>query len=294
MSNEVEVIVTAREESIGAFSVRRSLPSVKRRMVGPFVFLDHMGPTSVRMNVLPHPHIGIATLTYLFDGEVLHRDSLGNSQSIRPREVNWMIAGRGIAHSERAASVASETMHGIQAWIALPEEHEETEPGFTHLDTSDLPELRDAGAGARLLSGSAYGIVSPAPSFSPHFYVAARLTRGASVPLPREHRERAVYVASGTVRFGGETYAAGQLIVATPGGEPVVTTDGDAEVLLLGGEPLGHRFMWWNFVSSRKERIELAKEEWVAGRIPLPPGDDAEFVPLPPDLRPKPRPEPMS
>jgi redox-sensitive bicupin YhaK (pirin superfamily) len=294
LANEIEVIVTAREESIGAFSVRRSLPSVKRRMVGPFVFLDHMGPTSVRMNVLPHPHIGIATLTYLFDGEVLHRDSLGNTQSIRPREVNWMIAGRGIAHSERAASVVSETMHGIQAWIALPEEHEETEPGFTHLDTSDLPELRDSGADARLLSGSAYGIASPAPSFSPHFYVAARLTRGASIALPREHRERAVYVASGTVSFGGEAYAAGQLIVATPGGEPVVGTDGDAEVLLLGGEPLGHRFMWWNFVSSRKERIELAKEEWVAGRIPLPPDDDAEFVPLPPDLRPKPEPEPMS
>jgi len=286
------VIVTAREESIGTFSVRRSLPSVKRRMVGPFTFLDHMGPTTARMSVLPHPHIGLATLTYLFEGEVFHRDSLGNAQSIRPREVNWMIAGSGIAHSERAADVRM--MHGIQAWLALPEENEETEPGFTHLDANELPLVADNGVEARLLSGSAYGLASPAPSFSPHFYVAARLQRGATIALPREHRERAVYIASGAIDFGGNSFDAGQLIVASPGGEPVASARTDAEVLLLGGEPLGHRFMWWNFVSSRKERIEQAKADWVAGRIALPPGDDREFVPLPPDLRPKPQPEPMS
>lgn len=262
-------------------------------MVGPFVFLDHMGPTSARMNVLPHPHIGLATLTYLFAGEVVHRDSLGNTQPIRPREVNWMVAGRGIAHSERGKDV--DTMHGIQAWVALPEENEEADPGFTHLDAGQLPAIEASGVEARLLSGSAYGLTSPAPSFSPHFYVAARLARGARIALPREHRERAVYIATGAVRFGGETYGAGQLLVASAGGEPVLVADGDAEVLLLGGEPLGKRFMWWNFVSSRKARIEEAKEDWLARRIALPPGDDREFVPLPPDLRPKPpQPEPMS
>ncbi len=293
MPSELEVLIPAREESIGAFSVRRTLPSVRRRMVGPFVFLDHMGPTSARMNVLPHPHIGLATLTYLFDGEVVHRDSLGNTQPIRPREVNWMVAGRGIAHSERSVDV--DTMHGIQAWVALPEENEEADPDFTHFDVEQLPAIEARGVEARLLSGSAYGLASPAPSFSPHFYVAARLTRGSRMALPREHRERAVYIATGAIRFGGETYAAGQLLVASAGGEPMLVADDDAEVLMLGGKPLGKRFMWWNFVSSRKARIEEAKEDWLARRIALPPDDDREFVPLPPDLRPKPpQPEPMS
>ena len=294
-ANEIEVIIAAREENIGAFSVRRSLPSVRRRMVGPFTFLDHMGPISgVPMNVLPHPHIGIATLTYLFEGEVVHRDSLGNTQPIRPREVNWMVSGRGIAHSERTAAPEATSMHGIQAWVALPEENEETEPGFTHLGTAELPLLSESGVEARLLSGAAYGAVSPAPSFSPHFYVAARMARGARMALPREHAERAVYVASGAVSFGGQSYGAANLIVANAGGEPTLTADEESEVLLLGGEPLGHRFMWWNFVSSRKERIEEAKADWLAGRIPLPPDDDREFVPLPPDRRKKPQPEPMS
>jgi redox-sensitive bicupin YhaK (pirin superfamily) len=292
---DLEVLIAAREESIGTFSVRRTLPSARRRMVGPFAFLDHMGPTSARLNVLPHPHIGLATLTYLFDGEVLHRDSLGNAQTIRPREVNWMVAGRGIAHSERGDAAHSGTMHGIQAWVALPEENEETDPDFTHFDTHQLPRIEDTGVDARLLSGSAYGLASPAPSFSPHFYIAARLESGARIALPREHRERAAYIAAGAIRFAGETYGVGQLLVASPGGEPVLVADDDAEVLMLGGQPLGKRFMWWNFVSSRKERIEEAKEDWLAQRIALPPGDDREFVPLPPDLRPKPpQPEPMS
>jgi len=294
MPAELEVIVTAREESIGAFTVRRTLPSVQRRMVGPFAFLDHMGPVSARMNVLPHPHIGIATLTYLFDGEVLHRDSLGNTQAIRPREVNWMVAGRGIAHSERSNAEQIATMHGIQAWVALPEENEETEPGFSHFDTDELPRLDEHGIDMRLLSGSAYGLASPAPSFSPHFYVAGRLARGARIAFPREHRERAAYIATGAVEFAGETYDAGRLLVAAAGGEPLLTAARDTELLLLGGEPIGKRFMWWNFVSSRKERIEEAKEDWLAQRIPLPPDDDREFVPLPPDLRLKPQPEPMS
>jgi redox-sensitive bicupin YhaK (pirin superfamily) len=284
----VEVIITAREESIGTFSVRRSLPSVKRRMVGPFTFLDHMGPATTALSVLPHPHIGIATLTYLFVGDIVHRDTLGNTQAIRPREVNWMISGRGIAHSERASSDAAR-MHGIQAWIALPVEFEEMEPGFTHLDADQLSAV---GENARLLSGSAYGVTSPAPSLSPHFYVAVHLRAGERIALPREHRERAVYVATGAVEMGAERCGEGQLMVASPGGEPVLTALEESDVMLLGGEPVGHRFMWWNFVSSRKERIEAAKEDWRQGRIRLPPDDDREFVPLPPDLRPKP--EPMS
>ncbi|MDQ3282644.1 MAG: pirin family protein [Acidobacteriota bacterium] len=296
-SNEVEVIITAREESIGAFSVRRTLPSVRRRMVGPFTFLDHMGPVSGSgsgLDVLPHPHIGLATLTYLFEGEVVHRDTLGNTQRIRPREVNWMVAGRGIAHSERSP-FESKRMHGIQAWIALPEEHEEDPPEFTHLDEPDLPLLTDTGVDAQLLSGSAYGLTNRARSFSPHFYVAARVEDGARIALPQEHQERAIYVATGAVTFANERYTAGQLIVAAPQSEAVLTSDGPSQVMLLGGEPLGRRFMWWNFVSSRKERIEQAKEDWRSGRIALPPDDDREFVPLPPDLRPrKPEPEPMS
>ena len=283
MQNGVEVIITARTESIGAFSVRRSLPSVKRRMVGPFTFLDHMGPTDTALSVLPHPHIGIATLTYLFSGSVVHRDTLRNTQPIRPREVNWMISGRGIAHSERAGAEAA-LMHGIQAWIALPAEFEEMDPGFTHLDVDQLPSVSND---AQLLSGSAYGVASPAPSLSPHFYVAAQLAAGKTIALPREHRERAAYVARGTIESGSERCSEGQLLVFTPGGEPVIRAIDDADVLLLGGEPLGHRFMWWNFVSSRRERIEEAKEDWRQGRIALPPDDDREFVPLPRDLRPK-------
>ena len=289
---DVEVII-AREESIGAFSVRRSLPSVKRRMVGPFTFLDHMGPTTTALTVLPHPHIGIATLTYLFAGEVVHRDTLGNTQPIRPCEVNWMVSGRGIAHSERAAS-APQQLHGVQAWIALPEEHEETQPGFTHLDTADLPLVSDNGVEARLLSGSAYGVKSSAPSFSPHFYVAARLKAGSRMAFPREHEERAAYIARGRVSIDNVSHADGALLVVAKGGEPVVTAETDCDLLLLGGEPLGHRYMWWNFVSSRRERIDAAKADWAAGRISLPPDDHEEFVPLPPDRKPKPKPEPMS
>lgn len=292
--SEVDVIIPPRVETIGKFSVRRTLPSVRRRMVGPFTFLDHMGPTSASddpLNVLPHPHIGIATLTYLFAGEAVHRDTLGNTQAIRPREVNWMVAGSGIAHSERTEL---RVMHGVQAWIALPAEHEEVDPQFSHFAEAELPLLSERGVEARLVSGAAYGAVCPVHAFSPHFYVAARVGGGGRMALPREHAERAVYVATGRVEFAGQAYEPGHLIVASAGGEPVVTALADSDVLLLGGEPVGHRFMWWNFVSSRKERIEEAKEDWRAGRIALPPDDRDEFVPLPPDLRPPPKAEPMS
>ena len=279
-------VITARPESVGGFSVRRSLPAARRRMVGPFTFLDHMGPASVRMDVLPHPHIGISTLTYLFTGHVVHRDSLGNTQSIVPGEANWMVSGRGIAHSERAQS---DDLHGIQAWLALPESDEETPPSFTHSDAHELPLIHEHDFDARLISGSAFGLTSPARAFSPHFYLDVRLRAGARVELPRDHEERATYVVDGRLREG----EAGQLVVFESG-DAVITAEEDSMVMLLGGAPLGHRFMWWNFVSSRRERIEEAKADWEAGRIALPPDDREQWIPLPPDRRPKPEPEPMS
>ena len=294
-SSEIDVIITAREARIEQFSVRRSLPTARRRMVGPFTFLDHIGPTDAdetRLTVLPHPHIGLATLTYLFEGELIHRDSLGNTQAIRPREVNWMVAGRGIAHSERAPSFAG--MHAVQAWVALPSEREEIEPSFVHADERDLPAVDEPGVSAQLLAGSAYGLTSQVPACSPLFYLAARMSSGASLPMPREHHERAAYIARGSVEHAGQSYTEGRLIVFAAGGEPVLKATSDADVLLLGGEPVGRRYMWWNFVSSRKERIDQAKADWAAGRIPLPPDDDREFVPLPDDSWPKPQPEPMS
>lgn len=277
-------VITARPESVGGFSVRRSLPTARRRMVGPFTFLDHMGPAAVAMDVLPHPHIGISTLTYLFEGRVVHRDSLGNTQPIVPGEANWMVSGRGIAHSERGHA---QELHGIQAWLALPESDEETAPSFTHSDADELPLMHERDFDARLISGSAFGLTSPARAFSPHFYLDVRLRAGARIELPREHEERAAYVVDGRLREGEP----GQLIVFERG-DAFITAQQPSTVMLLGGAPLGHRFMWWNFVSSRRERIEQAKHDWDAGRIALPPDDDREWVPLPPDKRP--RPEPMS
>jgi redox-sensitive bicupin YhaK (pirin superfamily) len=274
-------LIPSRRESIGTFSVRRSLPTARRRMVGPFTFLDHMGPAAQGLDVAPHPHIGIATLTYLFEGEVVHHDSLGSTQPIRPGEANWMTAGRGIAHSERTGKPGP--LHGIQAWLALPAEDEEVLPSFHHYE--DLPTFDDDGVAGRLISGTAFGLVSPSRAFSPHFYVDVRLRAGASIDLPREHEERAAYIVSGSVSSYGE----GNLLV----GADSLTADTDATVMLLGGTPVGKRFMWWNFVSSRKERIEQAKADWAAGRIPLPPDDADESIPLPPDLRPQ-KPEPMS
>jgi len=294
--SHVDIIVTGRSARVGTISVRRTLPTVRRRMVGPFTFLDHIGPVAAdegRVDVPPHPHIGLATLTYIFEGQLLHRDSLGNAQAIRPREVNWMVAGRGISHSERGPAV-SPRMHAVQAWVALPAEAEEVEPSFLHAGESALPLLTDNGVAAQLLAGSAYGLESAVTSYSPMFYVGTRLDRGASLPLPREYPERAAYVARGAIEESGQAYGVGQLVVFKAGGEPVLTATADAELLLLGGEPVGPRYMWWNFVSSRRERIDQAKADWAAGRIPLPTGDAEEFVPLPHDSWPLPQPEPMS
>lgn len=296
----VELVIEARRRDLGGFEVGRVLPWTKRRMVGPFVFFDHMGPVTFppqiprRTDVRPHPHIGLATITYLFSGEIVHRDSVGFHQVIRPGEVNWMTAGRGISHSERFDTMRKQggTLHGIQAWVALPTADEEIEPGFVHLDASELPSVERDGARVTVIAGSAFGFTSPLQTRSPLLYVHIELRAGASSAVSGEYSERAVYVAAGRVQIEGSSFEAGQMIVFERGAAPSITAIEASTVMLLGGEPLGERHIWWNFVSSRRERIEQAKADWRAGRIPLPVGDDAEFIPLPEE--PPPPPEPMS
>jgi redox-sensitive bicupin YhaK (pirin superfamily) len=285
------VIEGTRKDLGGGLEVGRVLPFARRRMVGPFIFLDHMGPADFRsgegIDVRPHPHIGLATVTYLFDGEIHHRDSLGVSQKIRPGEVNWMTAGSGIVHSERTdPSLRSSggLMHGMQAWVALPREDEEVEPAFAHHGADALPELSERGVWARLIAGSAYGLSNAVRTFSPLFYLHIELAAGTSIAMPADHDERAAYVVSGTVVHDGVRHAAGRLLVFAGGGEPVITAvDGAARVMLLGGASIGPRFIWWNLVSSRRERIEQAKADWKSGRMALPPDDSHEFIPLPDD-----------
>ncbi len=285
------VIEGRRRDLGGGLEVERVLPHAARRMIGPFIFLDHMGPAQFRpgegIDVRPHPHIGLSTVTYLFDGEVLHRDSLGFRQAIRPGEVNWMTAGRGIVHSERTdPSVRSRggLMHGMQAWAALPLDQEEADPAFIHHGEDELPTLDAAGVWARLIAGSAYGLTNGVRTYSPMFYLHVELQPGARIALPGEHPERAAYVVAGQVEHEGQSYGAGQLLVFASGGEPEVRAlDGPVRLMLLGGEPLGQRFIWWNLVSSSQERIEQAKADWLAGRFHLPPDDASEFIPLPED-----------
>ena len=275
------------------FTVRRILPYRLRRMLGPFIFMDHAGPVplgpgrAAPPDVLPHPHIGLSTVSYLLGGQVTHRDSLGVEQIIRPGEVNWMTAGRGIAHSERfedPAALAGSALELLQTWVALPEAAEETAPAFTHYAPEVLPIVTDTGVWMRLIAGGAYGLRGTVSTHSPLFYLHVELQPGARFGLPRGHPERGAYVAKGTLLVDGRAYPAGQLLVFSPGPDPVLLAGpGGATLLLLGGEPLGERFIWWNFVSSRRERIEQAKADWLAGRIALPPTDAEDFVPLPPD-----------
>lgn len=301
----VEMVIEGRRRDLGGFEVGRVLPWTKRRSVGPFVFFDHMGPKQMAANlprkvdVRPHPHIGLSTITYLFAGEIVHRDSLGFHQVIRPGEVNWMTAGRGISHSERFETMREHggLLHGIQAWIALPAADEETDPAFVHHAAEELPLERDGGATRRVIAGKAFGKSSPVRTHSPLVYVHVELEPGASTAIPGSHgpdgySDRAAFVAAGTVRVGLQSFAAGQMIVFTPGSEPRIVAATAATVMLLGGEPLGERHVWWNFVSSRPERIEQAKADWRAQRIALPVGDADEFIPLPEE--PPPPPEPMS
>ena len=286
------VIVTRVREIVDNFRVRRALPSARRRMVGPFIFLDQMGPETLRagsgLDVAPHPHIGLATVTYLFEGELLHRDNLGVVQAIRPGEVNWMTAGRGIAHSERTPQrmrLSGSELFGIQAWVAMPKKYEESDPAFTHHGTSELPVIEGEGKRVRLISGSLYGAQSPVHTLSEMFYADITLMEGARLPIPSEHEERAAYLVEGSVELLPDdgTFNAGQLLIFKPGAQITLRAHGSspARMMLLGGEPMdGVRHIWWNFVSSSKERIEQAKQDWKAGRFaPVP--EETEFIPLP-------------
>lgn len=284
----LELVIAQRRKDLGGFEVGRVLPWTQRRMVGPFIFFDHMGPADFQpglarsTDVRPHPHIGLATVTYLFSGEIMHRDSVGSEQSIRPGEVNWMVAGKGITHSERFehARQHGDHLHGIQTWVALPREHEEADPGFTHIGSAALPVQSAEGCTVRIIAGAAYGLRSPVPVFSPTLYVHADLQAGAQLALPNDHAERAVYVAAGMVEVAGNTYSAGSMLVFKPG-DAWVKAIQHSTLMLIGGEPVGQRFIDWNFVSSSKERIEQAKADWRAGRMKLPDLDHDEFIPLP-------------
>jgi redox-sensitive bicupin YhaK (pirin superfamily) len=284
----IERLVEGRRRDIGGFEVDRILPAAAQRMVGPFIFLDHIGPAQFAsgsgMDVRPHPHIGLATVTYLFAGEIFHRDSLGSAQAIRPHEVNWMTAGRGIVHSERidrAVRAKGGPMHGIQSWVALPEADEETDPNFSHHPASDLPVVEETGVSARLIAGEAYGLKNSVRTYSPLFYLHADLQPGAKIALPTGHEERAAFIVEGRVSHEGRDYDQGRLLVFAKAGEPRLKAEAQSRLMLLGGAPVGPRFIWWNLVSSRRERMRAAKEDWTAGRMTLPPGDDQEFIPAP-------------
>lgn len=283
--------ITARPADLGhGLTVRRVLPQAKRRMVGPFIFLDHAGPVTIppeaiaQADVRPHPHIGLSTVSYLLSGQITHRDSLGVKQEIRPGDVNWMTAGRGISHSERFThpqSFAGGGLELMQMWVALPETHEETEPAFTHHARVDLPERQGDGVWLRVIAGQAYGLQSPVRTHSPLFYVHAECEAGASLALPGGHAEQAVYVARGSIVHEGASYAAGQLLVFDSNPAAEMTAQTAATLMVFGGEPVGERHIFWNFVSSRKARIEQAKADWREGRFALPPDDRDEFIPLP-------------
>jgi len=303
----LEMVIQSREAAISkAVKVKRILPFRLRRMVGPFIFMDHAGPiTDVPMqpsalDVLPHPHIGLSTVSYLFGGQVTHRDSLGVQQVIRPGEVNWMTAGSGIAHSERFEEPGALTggLEMIQTWVALPEKEEEAAPSFNNYAPTVLPVFTDTGVWMRLIAGTAYGLQNKVATASPLFYLHVVLQEGATFGLPKEHSERGFYIVKGSIELSGISYYAGQMLVFSKGADPVIKARENTTLMLLGGEPLGERFIWGNFVSSRKERIEQAKEDWKQGRIILPPNDNKEFIPLPDD-RSKPagsapKPEPLS
>jgi hypothetical protein len=285
----LEQVILPRARDLDGLAVARVLPAVARQMVGPFIFLDHFGPAVLRpplaLDVRPHPHIGLATVTYLLEGEVLHRDSLGSAQAIRPGAVNWMTAGRGIVHSERTPAAlrgTSPPLHGLQLWVALPRADEEVAPEFHHHPAEALPVLREGGVVLRLLAGAAFGARAPVRTFSPLFLAEAALPPGALLPLPAAQPDRGAYVVEGALDLGAARLEAGRLAVLRAGTSPRLVAARPSRVLLLGGEPLGERrHAWWNFVSSSRERIEEAKAAWAEGRFPKVPGDETEFAPLP-------------
>ena len=292
---KIELVIEQRRRGLGGgMEVGRVLPYAKRRMVGPFVFFDHMGPIELAagvdrgVDVRPHPHIGLSTVTYLFSGEMMHRDSVGTELAVRPREVNWMTAGRGITHSERfeKARAVGDRLHGIQAWVALPSADEETDPGFSHHQGADLPHWSDRGVDGILIAGSAYGLSAAVRTHSPLFYAHLDIAAGASAEIPSGHAERAIYVATGAVELDGARFEAGRMLVLGADASAVRAVERSV-VMVLGGAPVGERFLYWNFVSSSKERLAQAATDWRAGRMKLPDADDQEFIPLPDDGGPR-------
>jgi redox-sensitive bicupin YhaK (pirin superfamily) len=288
----IELVIDQRRRDLGGgFEVGRVLPFAKRRMIGPFIFFDHMGPIDLpagiprEMDVRPHPHIGLSTVTYLYEGEVMHRDSVGSEQAIFPGEVNWMTAGRGITHSERFERARSEgqRVHGIQAWVALPEADEECDPAFTHHGLSDLPMFEEQGIRGRLIAGKALGLEANVKTHSPLFYLHWELVAGSRAELPADYPERAVYVAMGAIEVDGQRIDAGRMAVLSPGQSFAILALESSTVMAIGGKPIGERFIDWNFVSSSKDRIEQAKADWRAQRMKLPDLDHDSFIPLPPD-----------
>jgi len=285
----VERVIEGRPRDLGGFSVRRLLPAAGRRTIGPFIFFDHMGPATFAqgagVDVRPHPHIGLATVTYLFEGELMHRDSLGTEQVIRPGDVNWMVAGRGIVHSERTppaarAGAQGSPLHGIQTWVALPRAEEEREPSFVHHPSRDLPEIEIDGCVLRLIAGDGWGARSPVAVSSPTLYAAAELAAGAVLELPESTPERAIYVAAGAIEIEGRRHEDGELVEFAPGPAACRALQ-DSQLMIAGGAPLdGPRYIWWNFVSSSEARIEQAKQDWREERFARVPGDP-ERIPLP-------------
>jgi redox-sensitive bicupin YhaK (pirin superfamily) len=291
----IDIIIEPRMHDLGGFTVGRVLPYAKRRMVGPFIFFDEMGPATFKpgtgIDVRPHPHIGLATVTYLFSGEMRHRDSLGYDLNIHPGDVNWMTAGRGIVHSERTDDAARENgqhMHGMQSWIALPEDAEDTAPDFHHHPKAELPLIARDGAVMRLIAGSAFGETSPVKIFSPMFYLGVEAEDRAPIPLPDEYEERAMYIVEGGVSVDGERHESGRMLVFRSGANPDIRTTSGSKLMLLGGAPMGKRLIWWNLVSSSQDRIDRAKQNWLASAqnefrdsvFSLPPGE-TEHIPLP-------------
>lgn len=288
MSDAVVAVLHAKSRDLGGFEVRRVLPALQRRMVGPFIFVDQMGPMELApdhgLDVRPHPHVCLATVTYLWSGEIVHRDSLGSEQAIRPGDVNWMVAGRGIVHSERSSPetrARGQLVHGLQCWVALPEDQEEIAPSFVHHPKKDLPTIEREGIRMTVIAGDAWGERSPVRVLSRTLYVDVNLERGAELTLPDDHLERALYVVDGQVEEGEDLWGPGTMLVFGHGVTAGVHAYTDAHVVLFGGEPLGQRFIDWNFVASSKERIIRARKEWKEQTFPKIPGDDQEFIPLP-------------
>ena len=283
----IDTIITPREKDLGGFSVRRTIPTSNRKMVGPWIFFDHMGPAEFAagdgINVRPHPHINLATVTYLFEGEILHRDSLGSYQTITPGDINLMVAGSGIVHSERErpeVSAQPHRLHGLQLWLALPEADEETAPAFYHYPASSIPALQIDGVAVRVLMGSAYGVVSPVKTFAQTLYVEADLKAGQQLLLP-DSAERALYVARGSVKIGETVVAQHNMAIITQRAQVSITANSDSRVALIAGETMTKRYIEWNFISSRKERIEQAKHDWQQGRFAKVIGDEEEYIPYP-------------